>query len=168
MFRRISWLFLFALLLLQMGGLWTSLKIQQGFHRWEMLERIESDPLHLVTIKMSVQEYKSCLVEHDEIRWHGEMYDIKAETLIGDTIELIAFPDKEEDRILDRLTVLEDKHPLRKNGETYLFALSRLLYLQPTWDFQMFIFVCSVSSEFQYLLNCASPILFSQDYPPEI
>ena len=168
MFRRISWLFLFALLLLQMGGLWTSLKIQQGFHRWEMLERIESDPLHLVTLKMSVQEYESCLVEGDEIRWHGEMHDVKAETLIGDTIELVAFPDKEEDRILNQLTVLEDNHPSRKNGETYLFALSRMLYLQPTLDFQMLIVDCKVSSDFQYLLNCASPILFPEDYPPEI
>lgn len=151
-----------------MGGLWTSLKIHQGFHRWEMLEKIESDPLNLVKINLSIEEYESCLVETDEILWHGEMYDIKRETRYRETIELLAFPDKEEDRILNQLTVLEEIQPLRKNGETFLFKLSRMLYLQPEFDFQIFITEYRMSALFQYLLNSVSHNLPPEDYPPEI
>jgi hypothetical protein len=167
MFKRIVWLFLFALLLLQMGGLWTSLMIHQGFHRWEMLEKIESDPLHLVILKMSVKEFESCLVETDEIRWHGEMYDIKRETRQDETIELLVFPDKEEDRIMNQLALLEDNQPLRKNGETFLYAMSRMLYLQPHCDFQVLIADCTRRADFMYLFNCASRFLTPEDYPPE-
>jgi hypothetical protein len=167
MFKRIVWLLLFALLLLQMGGLWTSLKIHQGFHRWEMLEKIESDPLNLVKINLSIEEYESCLVETDEILWHGEMYDIKRETRFRETIELLAFPDKEEDRILNQLTVLEENQPLSKNGETFLYELSRMLYLQPEFDIQILITEYKISALFKYLLNYASYNLTPEDYPPE-
>ena len=129
---------MFITLFLQMGGLWTSLKIQQGIHRWEMLERIESDPQHLITIIMSIKEYEASLVENDEILWRGEMYDVKSEIIKAETVELLAFPDEEEDRMLIQLTKLEESHPSRKNSETLLNDLTRMFYLVPNHDSHLF------------------------------
>lgn len=139
MFKKIVWLIMFITLFLQMGGLWTSLKIQQGLHRWEMLEYIESNPENLVKIKMSIKEYESCLIESDEILWQGEMYDVKAKTLQGQTIELLAFPDKEEDKILNNLTRLEEEQSSRKESETLLDVLTKMTYIQPKFKFQLIV-----------------------------
>lgn len=158
---------MFITLFLQMGGLWTSLKIQQGIHRWEMLERIESDPQHLITIIMSIKEYEACLVENDEILWHGEMYDVKSEIRTGETVELLAFPDKEEDRILIQLTKLEESHPSRKNSETFLNDLTRLLYLVPNQDSHLFCERFDYQANYRHLLQATSNHSSPDHGPPK-
>lgn len=153
MFKKIVWLIMFITLFLQMGGLWSSLKIQQIIHRWEMLEKIESNPENLVKIRMSVNEYESCLIESDEILWQGEMYDVKAETFQGQTVELVAFPDKEEDLILNNLTRLEENQSSRKESETLLDVLTKMIYLQPKFKFHLIVNQACNQVYFRYIFN---------------
>lgn len=158
---------MFITLFLQMGGLWTSLKIQQRIHHWEILERIESDPQNLVTIVMPLNEYESCLVESDEVLWHGEMYDVKSEIRKGALVELLVFPDKEEDRILSRLTKLEESHPSRKNSETFLNDLTRLLYLVPNQDMHLFCERIDYQANYRHLLKETSNHTTPDHGPPK-
>lgn len=167
MFKKIIGLIMFITLFLQMGGLWTSLKIQQRIHHWEILERIESDPQNLVTIVMPLNEYESCLVESDEVLWHGEMYDVKSEIRKGELVELLVFPDKEEDRILSRLTKLEESQSARKNSETLLNALSRMLYLVPNQDNYCFSERFDYQANYLYLVQATSNHTTPDHGPPE-
>lgn len=160
-------LILLGLLLFQIGGLWLTLKTQQCYHRWEVLEELESDPQHLIRIVMPKSAYLACKLENDEILWKGEMYDVKSSQISGETIQLLAFPDKLEDRILDTLTLLENENPLRKNGESFLHKLTRLLYLPPIWDFQISFEELIFDAEFNYVLKNAFHHISPEHNPPE-
>lgn len=167
MFKKFVWLIMLIILFLQMGGLWTSLKVEQLIHRWEMMERMEADPQNLLNIVLPLIEYKSCLVESDEILWHGEMYDVKSVTADGGLVELLVFPDKEEDRILSHLTTLEENQPYRKNSETFLNALTRMLYLVPNQDFFSYSERFDYQGNYRYLLQETNKHTSPNHRPPE-
>lgn len=96
-------LFLLVPVLLQAFGL----TLFFLFAKYNSIRRLEEHrpekKSHLVTLCLSRDAFDRAKTSHDEIRLNGEMYDIVEYIRAGETIELLAWKDDGEARIVNLL-----------------------------------------------------------------
>jgi hypothetical protein len=99
--KRIPALFLFAILLVNSAGFYVYYVIAlQRIHR-EMRAQLKMLPDEMLTrIVLSTDEYSNSLVEDDEIKVKGKMFDVARIDLLKDFVIVFGMYDEKEDDLL--------------------------------------------------------------------
>ena len=71
-----------------------------------MLKALEGNDERIERLVLTKEVYRAAKVNHFEICMEGKMYDIKSVSMQGDTVELLAIHDKDEENILEDIRKL--------------------------------------------------------------
>jgi hypothetical protein len=130
--------FLLFILLLQAGGMLFIYTIEQRIVREEMVELLESDEGDFENLTLTLDEYKSSLVDEKEISIDGKMYDIKSVEYSGSHVKLIVVNDSKEEGILkgiNNLTGRSNKQKDRVPGPLHQLRSLNYLAAEPEHSF---------------------------------
>jgi hypothetical protein len=134
------YILLLIILFIQAGGLLFVLKVEQSIIQFKMSERLENSNSVFEKFTLSKSDYENSLINSDEILLNGNMYDIKSAELKGDSVELQALCDLEEEDILEDIKNLIKSTRLPIKDLPYKFQkLISLIYITPFSDSKLFI-----------------------------
>jgi hypothetical protein len=119
---------LLLLLMMQSGGLYIALKIQQYSAKVVMQHTISHNEAPAIHMTLSLSDYMKSLVEKNEIFYRGKMYDIKTRIFSVDSIDMMVIHDVKEGNILKKVKKLfAHNNDLQKTFPeviTYLLSLN--------------------------------------------
>lgn len=99
--KRIPALFLFAILLINAAGFYVYYVIALQRIHLEMRAKLKTLPDEKLTrLVLSKDEYRKSLVEDDEIKVNGKMFDVGRIQQRGDSVIVLAMHDEKEDDLL--------------------------------------------------------------------
>ena len=104
--KKLVILLLLPLLLLQIGGLLLFYTMQQTAERLDTWQQVAEGKGEFVTIKTSIDAYRKGKQNEHEAVLNGRLFDIKSGTITGDSVEIIAFNDTEEEEIIRKINCL--------------------------------------------------------------
>ena len=128
--KKVVYIFLLLLLVLQSGGLFLVLKSEQYAAQISMQHRIMNDTVSAEILTLSCRDYEKSLVDRKEIYYHGRMYDIRSMEKTGDSVRLVAVHDVKEGNILKKIKKLfPDNNTKHRQAPKHLMHLMTLNYI---------------------------------------
>jgi hypothetical protein len=101
--KKVAFIFLLVVLLLQTGGLVVVYKIQQCSVKFQMREAIHNSQSHFESLTLTKEEFQKFKNGDDELSFNGKMYDIKSKTFNGDKVVLLVLNDTKEENIIESI-----------------------------------------------------------------
>jgi hypothetical protein len=130
--KKIVYIGLFILLLLQAGGLLFIYKLEQGCVRRQMAELVTRSDAQFTRLVMPVSQYENSRIGDDELRFDGKLYDVKSAVVTDNTVELLVLVDTEETEVVTRISSLEHRSAPQSDQVIYkLFELMAAAYTCP-------------------------------------
>jgi chorismate mutase len=163
--KKIGYIILFALILLQAGGLLLVYKIQQCYVQHQMAELIERSEGDFLELKLSPGEYEKNKSGADEICYKGKMYDIKAVVVGQNTVNLQVVNDAKEESVLKKIKALTENKEEDKELIEQLLKLFAHAYISPSSDTCVF-FAETVQSHFYCYKDNLMSLPGTIVYPP--
>ena len=102
--KKFTLISLLVLLMLQSGGLFLLLKLEQQFVKREMETELNEDSDRLTPLSLSLEEFSQCRLNNHELKFHGNMLDFKIVGYNHNTVSLLVLNDTEEDSIIHHLS----------------------------------------------------------------
>ncbi len=159
---------LLLLLLLQSGGMFVFYSVQQGIHQYRMMRKIETETNGFETLRLSYDHYVKSLVETNEVRLNGHMFDIRSVRHFNDSVELVARRDHKEERILLAIrSFLPGQLPPHRKVPEYLLKLLNQHYVPaPLFSFDALSAFIQIVRPI-YTQPLARPFIGFASPPPE-
>jgi hypothetical protein len=149
--KRIVYLLVVILLFFQSGGLLLFFKMGQHIHQSKMDRLLERQNTKMEHFTISREAFTISRISGKEISVNGKMYDIWSSSVVGNSVNLVAVRDKDEESIIK---VLKDAMRTSSNKEeSLLVKIVKLLSLDYTMPF---------SSQGSILKNSATRLLPSR------
>ena len=166
--KRVSAIFLFAILLVNAAGFYVYYIVELQTIHLEMRAKIRHLPDEQLTgLVLSSTEYERSLVEEDEIKVKGKMFDVARVKHIGDSVMVFGIYDEKEDDLLALANEIISK-PFDQDSDVTRSVL-RFISL----DFLPGQLLCNVSNHGRqirhasnYFLASSSPALQCEAPPP--
>jgi hypothetical protein len=120
------------LMLLQAGGLQHYYKATQVYANWSMHQKIARGNAHGVQMVITEVEYKNSIVEKDELRINGVLYDVLKVQSEGQLVNLTVVADTFEGSVLTKLHgLINNWHSNESILPQFLVDLLGSVYLLP-------------------------------------
>lgn len=162
--KKSVYILLLTFILLQSGGMVVFYRIRQMSIKYAMVQKLKNDEKNLENIVLSISEFEKCRINRHEIRYHGNMYDIKSSHADGKNITLVVINDKKEAKILKKLNQIADNEDENKKQlPDKLLKFMSLIYVCPEHSALTFIASEEVSFEqksdndYLFLADISSP-----------
>lgn len=127
--KKIAFIFLLFILLLQNGGMLIIYKIMQLHDHYEMQQKLISDKTPLQKLFLSHSTFLESKINTHEIFYKGEMYDLKEVSYKKGGVELLVILDKKEGKTMRHINDLasnahhtDKKSPNRMLGMLFLIC----------------------------------------------
>jgi len=165
--KKTIYITLLLILFLQFGGLLIVLNIQQQFVKHQMKEKLENDFTLFEKLTLTKEQYQKSKIESREIFFNGNMYDIKSEITVGDSVKLIVINDVKEKNILKKMMDLSNNMTSHNSKfPNHLNTLIWLKYLSPEKEFTFFNPVFKIKIGYGQVPDIISQILDISTPPP--
>jgi hypothetical protein len=154
--KRLGYIALLILILLQAGGLLLVYNAQQGYARYKMARLMASREGRLIDMELSTSEYQAAKVAgHDEICCNGKMYDIRSMVASAGRVKLRVINDTGEEAVIKKIKRLTgEKH--NKEMFEQLMKLFAQVYTIPSFGHEAVL----VALHQPYYHGIHSPIYF--------
>ena len=130
--KKVGYIFLAFLLLLQAGGLLLCYEAEQMSAHWQMKRSLSKNQRPTEKLKISLTDYCKSRVGKDELRLEGRMYDIRSAKICGNEIELVVVRDRKEERAICKISGLLGAHVSDNTiGPQSLIDFMSFVYLVP-------------------------------------
>ena len=143
---------LLALILLQAGGLWMSIKSTQVLHVAQQEIRAKSNPAYTKHFTLSKAVFEAGAIDGGkELMLNGKMFDVVELKDEVDSVRVSAFEDCFETRLIALLMQTSQSKDKNNQGEAFLFALMHLNFIAPTtkeFELNQIIYATSVQVAF--------------------
>ena len=153
--KRAYAILMLAILLVNGTGFYAYYIIQLRQIRAEMRQALKLRPDHeLDVIALTVATFKEALVEEDEMKVNGRMYDIARVEKSGNLIRVYCLHDEKEDDLIALLQELVSK-PLKDRSDmpSEIINFITLNFVKPQADFVLQSFYVSVVNNSPYRLS---------------
>ena len=100
--KKLAYIAISLILVLQIGGMVLILKLQQCMVQLEMKAALSNDATRYQTISLSLTDFKQKINEN-EILIDGKLYDVSSYSIKGNTIQLLVMSDEKEENILEKI-----------------------------------------------------------------
>jgi hypothetical protein len=161
---------LLALILLQAGGLWMSIKTTQVLHVAQQEIRAKSNPASTKHFTISKAVFEAGAIDgENELMLDGKMFDVIALRDKVDSVQVSAFEDCFETRLIALLLQTSQSKDKNIQGEAFLFALMHLNFIAPTtkeFELNQIIYAASVPVAFVHPIWQSGSIGVAKQ-PPE-
>lgn len=159
----------FLLLLLQGGGMLlyytASQSIQQSIMESSLQNLTDEE---LCSLKLSVHQFESALLDNQELLLDQQKYDIKSTTIVGDTVVVVAYRDKVEENSIHRIAFLLNGKEDTQMPSSKLFHLFLSEFLPPSIEQSVFLGVSSIFIHQDYFqVACLQGYLHLNLPPPK-
>ena len=162
--KKLVYILLLAVLLLQSGGLVVLYRIRQMSIKYTMMQELKQEEKNLEKLVLTLSDFEKCRINGHEIRYHGNMYDIKSSHITGENITLTVINDKKEAKILKKLKHLaENDHESSNRLPDKLIKFMSLTYVFPENNSETFLTFGVISfgqkseNEYSFLADILSP-----------
>lgn len=162
--KRSLYILLLTVVLMQSGGIVVFYRIRQLSIKYAMMQELRNEEKNLENIVLSISEFEKCRINRHEIRYQGNMYDIKSSHIKGGNITLVVVNDKKEANILKKLNQIADNEDEnKKQFPDKLLKFMTLLYVCPEPSALTFITSESVlfeqksDKDYFFLADSSSP-----------
>ena len=162
--KKLVYILLLAVLLLQSGGLVVFYRIRQMSIKYAMIQELKREEKNLEKLVLSISEFEKCRINAHEIRYHGNMYDIKSRQTQGENILLTVINDKKETKIIEGLKhMAENENGNKTQLPDKVFKFLTLTYVCPENTLITFISSESIlfeqksEKEYFFLADIVSP-----------
>ncbi len=119
MLKKLIYSLFLALFLLQIGGLAAFYTIQQTVQQTvqqiAMWEKLEKQDKSFSIIKISQLSFENSKKNEHEFVFNQKLFDIKSVKTQGDSVEIVAFQDSEEEAIIKKIIFLLDNDTPQSN-----------------------------------------------------
>ncbi len=131
--KKIGFIVLLSILLLQTGGLWLIYKAQQYYVQNEMEESLNNKETIFQNLSLSLNDFQKDKVNDHEVSINGKMYDIKSINIKGNKVELLAVNDIKEESIIEKINrSLNNGDQQNQELPNHIFKILTLFYISPT------------------------------------
>ncbi len=106
MLKKLTYSLFFALLLLQIGGLTAFYTVRQCLHQIAIWKNIENENKDVFKIKISKLNFENAKNNAHEFVFNQQLFDIKTVKIVGDSVQILAFRDREEEGFIEKIAFL--------------------------------------------------------------
>ncbi len=132
--KRLGYLALILLLILQSGGILLFYHLQQSAVRYQMQEEIRLKETVFEKLTLSKTEFDKNRINSHEVLLNGKMYDIKSIHYNGSKVTLIALNDKGEENIIRKIKSYLAQSSRRQTIPDHFNKFFSIIYLLPVYD----------------------------------
>ncbi len=101
--KKTLYISLLVLLIMQSGGLFVVLKMQQYTAKAIMHNQIRRSGNDIQHLRLCESDYNKCIVDNKEIYYKGKRYDVVCLTKAGDSIDMSVIHDEKEGNVVKRM-----------------------------------------------------------------
>jgi hypothetical protein len=167
--KKIGYILLLTILLLQAGGMLLIYKMQQCYVKQEMQQTLNNSKTKFQKITLSLSEYQKSKINSHEISINGKMYDVKSVNILENNVKLLVINDSKEENILQKIKDFTNRtNQPNSDLPNQLQQLLSLNYLSPEIKHFFFIPVFSINLFRQPNLNLVSNDSDIPSPPPKL
>ena len=150
--KKLSYIALLLILLLQTGGMVLIFKVQQCIAHFEMKHAISNNATSSQTFSLSLSDFKNKINEN-EFLIDGKLYDVISFSITGNNVQLVVINDKKEEDILEKIKGFTAGISKHSKLPTQLVQLLALTYILPNYSSKS---VLQQIPEQKYVLLCVN------------
>ena len=133
--KKIGYIALLSILIIQAGGGLLIYKIQQYYVQMEMERALNNEETSFQQLTLSFNDFQKGKINAHEISFDGKMYDIRSIKISGDKVELLVINDTKEENIIENIKRSVNPNDQQNKGLPSQFVkLLTLVYVVPATD----------------------------------